>query len=64
VQASAVAEAVIAVPAPMASATSQSAGVAFEGVLFKQRDVFKGWRPRYFTLQVIAALLNYLFVHC
>ena len=30
---------------------SQSAAVTFEGILYKQRDVFKGWRPRHFALQ-------------
>ena len=28
-----------------------------EGTLFKQRDIFKGWRPRHFVLQ--AAFLHY-----
>ena len=33
------------------TASSHSAAVTFEGILYKQRDVFKGWRPRHFKLQ-------------
>ncbi len=32
--------------------SSWEGGVAKTGVLYKQRDVFKGWRPRYFLLRV------------
>lgn len=32
--------------------SSWEGGVNRMGVLYKQRDVFKGWRPRYFILRV------------
>lgn len=36
--------------------SSWEGGVSRAGVLYKQRDVFKGWRPRYFILRVRAGL--------
>lgn len=36
--------------AAMGSPVAESDGV-MEGILYKQRDVFKGWRPRYFKLE-------------
>ncbi len=38
-------------------ANAESA-LSIDGILYKQRDVFKGWRPRYFTLQVYTMLLE------
>jgi hypothetical protein len=32
--------------------SSWEGAVAREGILYKQRDVFKGWRPRFFHLKV------------
>jgi hypothetical protein len=56
--------------APLQGSRAHAESVlCMEGILYKQRDVFKGWRPRYFTLQVSTLLLQenfqiyYLFRH-
>jgi hypothetical protein len=32
---------------PTSTTNAVSGGVKKQGILYKQRDVFKGWRPRY-----------------
>ena len=40
---------------------NQQIGVTMEGILFKERDFVKGWRPRHFILQ--GELLHYFIEH-